>query len=174
MKKISIVLVLASILIASFAFSYVWQFKGYNVMFRDNVCVLEQDAEGNNVYGYKLGPDDFEVKYKPNRVLASSGNSHLFWVKTNGLSQVKTAMGWDEFRAVGYGMNMYIDYATRLALGISKGSVAEFKYICHGQWYKDGEWGSGDANDYIDAGSPEYVMFGPSRGIMGTDFVDIH
>jgi len=160
MKKL---IVIAILLMASPAFAW-------NLFF-----IASQEDIGDGVMGYKLGPDDTIVQLSRCTNLKTVGATHLFRVSVKNTSLVNEIVTtpWSEFRAIGDGMNPYLDFAMRIALGLSSGSVNELKHTVGAHWYAGGEWHFGSVADWETAGSPASVMFGPIMGFFGMDFVGI-
>ena len=167
MKKLVIILGLV-LLIATPA-------SAWNLFFIAQQEVIGQDAEGQDIYGYKLGPTDTIVRLNKTWPIKNVGNTYFFMivVKNSALASEIITTPWTEFRAIGQGSNPYMDFAMRIALGLSGGTLNELKYIVGVEWYSGGEWHHGDVHEWEAAGSPSNVMFGPVRGILGSRFVGL-
>ncbi len=132
------------------------------------------DGEGGTIEGFELGPSDQKVPLAAVVVLKHVANTYLFSAVVGpALASEIVTTPWDEFRATGHQMNAYVDFAMRIALGLSGGTLAELKYMIGARWFVGGEWYSGDVHAWETAGSPADVMFGPGRQILGQQLVGI-
>ena len=155
MKKIllSLVLVLCFALPAS----------AWNLFFLAEQEVIGQ-SEGQDVYGYKLGPEDVVVALDQVVDLKAVGATHMFMYITKNNSFVNKVKDWDEFRGFGY-----IDMVMRVAQGLSNGTLGELEYITGAHWVDGSEWHFGSIKDWKAAGSPSTVWFGKYRDIFGVN-----
>lgn len=125
--------------------------------------VIGQD-NGEDVYGYKLGPSSLTVELGRVVELEVVGANHLFMYPGASDALADQVKGWSEFRGLGY-----IDMAMRLLYGLSPVSQTELKYMTGAHWFTGGEWHFGNCHDWEAAGSPAQVKFGKLRDLLGVE-----
>lgn len=139
--------------------------SAWNLMFIAQQEVIGQ-VDGEDVYGYKLGPEDQIVQTHQVVDLKTVGANHLFLYITDSNALANVVKDWSEFRGFGY-----VDAVMRIAQGLSNGTLNEIEYMTGAKWYTGGEWHFGNVKDWKDAGSPAQVYFTRLRDVLG---VDIH
>ena len=137
--------------------------SAWNLFFVAQQEVVGQ-SEGEDVYGYKLGPDDKIVIPSQVTVIQQVGANYCFVYITNNNALALEVKDWPEFRGFGY-----TDFIWRIALGLSSGNLAEAKYMSGAHWYVGGEWHFGTIKQWEDAGSPPIVYFSRLRDFFGID-----
>jgi len=135
----------------------------WNLFFIAQQEVVGQ-ANGEDIYGYKLGPDDLIVLPAQVTELQNVGATYLFLYITNSNALANQVKDWSEFRGFGY-----TDMVMRIAQGLSNGTLNEIEYVTGARWFVGGEWHFGNVKDWKAAGSPAQVVFGRYRGIYGVD-----
>jgi len=163
---------LCSIIIFFFMLFLAIPASALNLMF---LAQQETLTDGETV-GYKLGPSDYEIPATQCLTIKTQGTYHLFVynIQDINVSQIETAMSWDEFQAQGKGVNVMFDAVIRGLLGSGVLTSAQTKtHLIDAQW-KDGvEYPKGTMTEWEAAGSLEPVKFWPSIGFYGTILEDI-
>jgi len=137
--------------------------SAWNLFFIAQLEVVGQQ-EGEDIYGYKLGPDDTIVLQKNVWLIKTVGANHCFVYITDNNALALAVKDWDEFRGFGY-----VDAAWRVALGLSNGTLNELKYQTGAHWYTGGEWHDGTIIEWQNAGSPAIVYFTKLRGLFNLE-----
>jgi len=153
-RKSLLGIILGIILIATPAFAW-------NLFFIAQQEVIGQQ-EGQDVYGYKLGPEDTIVQLNQVVNIKTVDANHMILYITKNNSIANECKDWTEFRGFGY-----TDMVMRVAQGLSNGTLNEIEYITGAHWYTGGEWHFGSVKDWKTAGSPATVWFGKLRDIYG-------
>jgi len=120
--------------------------------------------DGQDVYGYKLGPEDVIVQLRQVTQLDHVGANYLFMYTGASDALADEVKDWTEFRGLGF-----VDMAMRLLYGLSPISQTELKYMVGAHWYVGGEWHFGNCHGWEAAGSPSQVYFTRIRDIFGVD-----
>jgi len=147
------------IILLSVVFLFPISANAWNLFFIAQQEVIGQ-VEGQDVYGYKLGPADTIVQLNQVVNIKTVGNTHMILYITKNNSIANQCKDWAEFRGFGY-----TDMIMRVAQGLSNGTLNEIEYITGAHWYAGGEWHFGNIKDWKAAGSPTSVWFGKLRDI---------
>ena len=116
--------------------------------------------DGEDFYGYKLGPSDYELKESEVFHIANVGNIYFFMYFAVNQAQVLQVYDWNEFRGAGKTVrDCYLDTLARVATGIGNGTLDEVKRMIRAHYLVGGEWTSGDIATFESAGSPEPCYF---------------
>lgn len=139
--------------------------KTWTLFFMSQQEIISQ-VDGVTTMGYKLGPDDTVVQISQVVNLLTVGQQHCIIYTTDNLSIASMVRTWPEFM----GFN-YTDMIMRITLGLGTGDITidHVKYITGAHWYTGGEWYFGSVVDWVTAGSPVNVWFGPFRQILGAN-----
>ena len=162
MKKLLLSLLITAIVLSA---SQAFAAKKWQLYFKaqqEIVAVLD----GENVLGYKLGPNDTIVQTNQVIDILQIGNIHCILYLTDNISIASQVRTWTEFMGFGY-----TDMIWRIALGLGPDggpTLDHVKYLTGAHWYLNGEWHFGSIKDWeaIDP-LPLNVYFGPIRQIMG-------
>ena len=142
-----------------------------NLMF-----LAQQEVITDDVIGYKLGPSDYEIPSTQCLTIKTQGIYHLFVynIQDINVSQIETAMSWDEFQAQGKGVNVMFDAVIRGLLGSGVLTLAQTKtHLIEAQWKDGAEYSKGSTTDWETGGNLEPVRFWPSMGFFGSILEDI-
>ena len=143
-----------------------------NLMF---LAQQETLTDGETV-GYKLGPSDYEIPATQCLTIKTQGTYHLFVynIQDINVSQIETAMSWDEFQAQGKGVNVMFDAIVRGMSSLGVLTPAQTKtHLLEAQWKDGDEYPKGSMTDWETGGSLEPVRFWPSMGFFGSILEDI-
>jgi len=151
MKKLFCSLLILTVL---FSASQAFAAKKWSLFLKAQQEVIGQ-VEGEDVMGYKLGPNDLIVQTSQVVDVLQVSSYHLILYITDNQSLVAKVKDWGEFFGFGY-----IDSIMRVAQGLSNVTLSDIEYITGAHWYAGGEWHFGNVKNWKAAGSPTTVWFG--------------